>query len=177
MRRRHGLTYTAQTSVVSQSNEPDISTKHRNFSLKSNPNISPSISNRSYKRFPSRFSTLIDGIPNLQWRCTDSSELASSESHPLSFEAFVKSSLVPTGTNPLKCIHIYENILWSMYTYMCIVYSDVRDEILLKLYNIMAAPTFVYGCENWNLIKQEEGKVRKWRWKCEASWRKYIVWQ
>ena len=44
---------------------------------------------------------------------------------------------------------------------MCFVHSDVRKEILLKLYTVMAAPTFLYGCENLNLIKQEEGKIEE----------------
>jgi hypothetical protein len=66
MRRRHDLIYTAWTSVVSQFNEPDISTKHGHMSLKSIPNIPPSTSNRPYKRFRSRISTLIDGLRNLQ---------------------------------------------------------------------------------------------------------------
>jgi hypothetical protein len=25
----------------------------------------------------------------------------------------------------------------------------------------MAVPTFLYGCENWNLIKQKEGKIKE----------------
>jgi hypothetical protein len=54
-----------------------------------------------------------------------------------------------------------------MYTYTCIVHSDVRKEIL-KLYNLLAAPTFLYGWENWNLIKLEEGKIKETDESCEA---------
>jgi hypothetical protein len=44
---------------------------------------------------------------------------------------------------------------------MFIVHSNLGKEILLKLYTVMVASTFLYGCENRNLIKQEEGKIKE----------------
>ena len=48
----------------------------------------------------------------------------------------------------------------NVYVY---VYRTIRSskEILLKLYNVMAASTFLYGCNNWNLIKQEGEKIKE----------------
>jgi hypothetical protein len=37
----------------------------------------------------------------------------------------------------------------------------------------MAASTFLYGCENWNLIKQEERKMKETEMKAVRS----VVWQ
>ena len=61
---------------------------------------------------------------------------------------------------------------------MCIVNFETRKGILLKLYNVMAAPNFLYVCNNWNLITQAKGEIKETEMKgCEASCSIYIACQ
>ena len=60
----------------------------------------------------------------------------------------------------------------NIYVY---VYRTIRrsKEILLKLYNVMGASAFLYGCNNLNLIKQEEGKIKETEMKAVRP----VIWQ